>query len=162
MVADDKKIHTINLTDAWLAPYNKRSKKAVCIVQEYVKRHAGAKTAKVATQLNEAIWARGSKNPPRAINVQIIKEKDGVFWAELEGVKFELPKKPEAKAGKKEEKPAAAETATPPAEKTEPPKANATLEDTEKKPFKKTAKNAHKKADEHKGEKKADYKLVLD
>lgn len=103
-MADETKIHTINLTDAWNAPYKKRSKKAICFIQEFVKRHTGAKTAKTAMKLNEAIWARGAKNPPRTVRVQIIRENDNVYWAELEGVKFELPKKPEAKAKANEEK----------------------------------------------------------
>lgn len=98
----DEKIYTVNLTAAWNAAYKKRAKKSIYVIKEYLKRHKGAKTAKVALQLNEEIWARGAKNPPRSVKIQIVKEKDDVFWAELAGVKFELPKKPETK---KEEKP---------------------------------------------------------
>lgn len=98
----DEKIYTVNLTPAWNAAYKKRAKKSIYVIKEYLKRHKNAKIAKVAPYLNEEIWARGAKNPPRSVKIQIVKEKDDIFWAELAGVKFELPKKPETK---KEEKP---------------------------------------------------------
>lgn len=148
-MADETRIQTIDLRDAWNAPYKKRAKKAVWIIQEFVKRHTGAKSAKVAMQLNEELWARGAKGPPRTVKVQIVREKDDVYWAELEGVKFELPKKPEAKAtGKKEEKkeepkaeekPATGEAAKPEEKKEEAPKEEA------KKPAKKVAKKVSEK-----------------
>ncbi|MCK5233775.1 MAG: 60S ribosomal protein L31 [Candidatus Aenigmarchaeota archaeon] len=98
----DEKIYTVNLTQAWNSAYKKRAKKSIYVIKEYLKRHKNAKIAKVAPYLNEEIWARGAKNPPRSVKIQIVKEKDDIFWAELAGVKFELPQKPETK---KEEKP---------------------------------------------------------
>ena len=98
----DEKIYTINLTPAWNSAYKKRAKKTVYVIKEYLMRHKKAKVAKIGSHLNEVLWARGAKNPPRSVKIQIVNEKDDIFWAELTGVKFELPKKPETK---KEEKP---------------------------------------------------------
>lgn len=111
-----QRLYTIPLRDAWKVPYKRRAKKAVALIQKFVKRHmkTDEKSVRVGTQLNEAIWARGIKFPPRKVKVQIVPQEIDVkgkkatkVWVELEGVKLELEKK-KKEAPKKEEKKAEA------------------------------------------------------
>jgi large subunit ribosomal protein L31e len=120
------RLYTIPLTDAWKVPYKRRAKKAVALIQKFAERHmkADPKNVRVGTQLNEAIWARGIKFPPRKVKVQAVPQEIDVkgkksinVWIELEGVKLELEKKKKEAPKKKEEK------------KTEAPKADAAKAD---------------------------------
>ncbi len=106
-----QRLYTIPLTDAWKVPYKRRAKKAVALIQKFAERHmkADPKNVRVGTQLNEAIWARGIKFPPRKVKVQAIPQEIDVkgkkstnVWIELEGVKLELGKK-KAEAPKKKD-----------------------------------------------------------
>ncbi|MCK5332966.1 MAG: 60S ribosomal protein L31 [Candidatus Aenigmarchaeota archaeon] len=139
----DEKIYTVNLTQAWNSAYKKRAKKSIYVIKEYLKRHKNAKIAKVAPYLNEEIWARGAKNPPRSVKIQIVKEKDDIFWAELAGVKFELPQKPETKKEEKPKEEPAKEEAKPKDEKKKTDSAKPE-EKAEKKPKEPTAKKEEK------------------
>ena len=107
------RLYTIPLTDAWKVPYKRRAKKAVALIQKFAVRHmkADPKNVRVGTQLNEALWARGIKYPPRKVKVQAVPQEIDVkgkksvnVWIELEGVKLELDKKKKEAPKKKEEK----------------------------------------------------------
>ena len=107
------RLYTIPLTDAWKVPYKRRAKKAVALIQKFAERHmkADPKNVRVGTQLNEAIWSRGIKFPPRKVKVQAVPQEIDVkgkkstkVWIELEGVKLELEKKKKEAPKKKEEK----------------------------------------------------------
>ena len=139
----DEKIYTVNLTQAWNSAYKKRAKKSIYVIKEYLKRHKNAKIAKVAPYLNEEIWARGAKNPPRSVKIQIVKEKDDIFWAELAGVKFELPQKPETKKEEKPKEEPAKEEEKPKDEKKKTDSAKPE-EKAEKKPTEPTSKKEEK------------------
>lgn len=115
------RLYTIPLTDAWKSPYKRRAKKAVALIQKFAVRHmkADPKNVRVGTQLNEVIWSRGIKFPPRKVKVQAVPQEIDVkgkkstnVWIELEGVKLELDKKKKEAPKKKDEK------------KTEAPKAD--------------------------------------
>lgn len=117
------RLYTIPLTDAWKVPYKRRAKKAVALIQKFAERHmkADPKNVRVGTALNEAIWARGIKFPPRKVKVQVVPQEIDVkgkkstkVWIELEGVKLELEKKKKVEAPKKKEE-----------KETEAPKADA-------------------------------------
>lgn len=97
-----QRLYTIPLQAAWKVPYKQRAKKAVSIIQKFVQRHmkADEKNVKVGTVLNDAVWSRGIKYPPRKVKVQVLShERDEKgkkitdMWVELEGVKLELEKK---------------------------------------------------------------------
>ena len=112
-----QRLYTIPLTDAWKVPYKRRAKKAVALIQKFAVRHmkADPKNVRVGTQLNEALWARGIKYPPRKVKVQAVPQEIDVkgkkstnVWIELEGVKLELDKKKKEAPKKKEEKKAEA------------------------------------------------------
>ncbi|MDT7885769.1 MAG: 50S ribosomal protein L31e [Thermoproteota archaeon] len=80
----EERIMTINLRDAKKAPLYKRSKKAVKLLKELVKRFTKQKEIWISQEVNEAIWKRGIKKPPRKIKVKIIitnKDRALVFSA---------------------------------------------------------------------------------
>ena len=143
-----QRLYTIPLTDAWKVPYKRRAKKAVALIQKFAERHmkADPKNVRVGTQLNEAIWARGIKFPPRKVKVQAVPQEIDVkgkkstnVWIELEGVKLELEKKKKEAPKKKEEK------------KTEAPKADAVKAEAKKTEAHKTEeKKAEVKSEEKK------------
>lgn len=101
------RLYTIPLQAAWKVPYKQRAKKAVALIQKFVRRHmkTDEKNVRVGAALNDAVWSRGIKFPPRKVKVQVVPQEIDVkgkkstkVWVELEGVKLELEKK------KKEEK----------------------------------------------------------
>jgi len=119
-----QRLYTIPLQDAWKVPYKRRAQKAVALIQKFVVRHmkADPKNVRVGSALNDAVWARGIKHPPRKVKVQVVphevdvKGKKSVkVWVELEGVKLVLEKKKEEK--KAEKKPAEKKTEAKPAAK---------------------------------------------
>jgi large subunit ribosomal protein L31e len=69
-------------------PSYRRAKKAITIIREFTTRHMKATQVKVDTEVNEQIWARGIKHPPRRITLEMERDEDGV-------VTVRLPPKPE-------------------------------------------------------------------
>ena len=63
---------TINLSRARAKSAQKRAKKAVSILKEEF-----SEDVKVSRELNEEIWSRGAKKPPRKVTVE---ERDGVLY----------------------------------------------------------------------------------
>ncbi len=74
----EERVYTIPLRDCWLAPRNKRAKKAVKIIREFIERHVKAKEVKIDQKLNEKIWERGIQKPPRRVKVKVKKDEEGV------------------------------------------------------------------------------------
>lgn len=125
------RLYTIPLQAAWKVPYKRRAKKAVALIQKFATRHmkADEKSVRVGPALNDAVWARGIKFPPRKVKVQIVPQEIDVkgkksvkVWVELEGVKLELEKKKEEKKTEKKPDEKKAESKKP-EEKKEAPKA---------------------------------------
>ena len=120
-----QRLYTIPLQDAWKVPYKRRAQKAVILIQKFVERHmkADPKNVRVGPALNDAVWARGIKHPPRKVKVQVVPHETDVkgkksmkVWVELEGVKLVLEKKKEEKK-KTEKKPEEKKAEAKPAEK---------------------------------------------
>ncbi|MDG6954319.1 MAG: 60S ribosomal protein L31 [Nitrososphaerota archaeon] len=70
------------------APPYRRAKKAVAVIREFATRHMKAEQVSIDTEVNELIWARGIKHPPRRITLEMERDEDGV-------VKVSLPPEPE-------------------------------------------------------------------
>ena len=94
-------VYTVPLKYAWLGPHNDRTRKAVDVLKRFVMRHMKVKEVKIAAELNEKIWERGIKNPPRRIKVRVAKVSDEVAWVTLPEHKF--PFELEAMKKKEEE-----------------------------------------------------------
>lgn len=69
-------------------PSYRRAKKAIILIREFTTRHMKATEVKVDPDVNELIWARGIKHPPRRVTLQMERDEDGV-------VTVKLPPKPE-------------------------------------------------------------------
>ncbi len=108
-----ERIFVVPLRKARRGSSSRFAKKAVRYLRSFVARHMKAKEVKVGTLLNEFIWSRGIRNPPRRVEVKAIKIGDTAFvelvdapeeaWKKIlpeEEVKEEKPK--EKKAEKKE------------------------------------------------------------
>jgi len=85
-----------------VAPRYKKTNKAVKTIKEFLVRHMKIRDRdlskiKLDSYLNEALWARGIKNPPHKIKVKAIKEGD-IVKVEL----VEFSKKLKAKKAREE------------------------------------------------------------
>ncbi|MFO8052239.1 MAG: 50S ribosomal protein L31e [Thermoplasmatota archaeon] len=74
----EEKIITVPLRKLVDAPRTKRAPIAIKLIRAHVARHMKMKedTIWLDTPINEAIWNRGIKNPPKRIKVKAIKFKD--------------------------------------------------------------------------------------
>lgn len=69
-------------------PAYRRSKKAITIIREFATRHMKATEVKINPDVNEHIWSRGIKHPPRRVTLEMERDEEGV-------VTIKLPPKPE-------------------------------------------------------------------
>tara|TARA_Y100000310_G_C20264005_1_gene614974 strand:+ start:14 stop:568 length:555 start_codon:yes stop_codon:yes gene_type:complete len=74
-------------------PKYKRAKRAIAALKKFLGRHMKSEEIKIGKHLNEKIWDKGIKNPPHHVKVNVFKDGAGVVKAELEGVKYNQPKK---------------------------------------------------------------------
>ena len=59
------------------APKWRRSKKAIAVLKDYMRKHMKCENVIVCSELNEHIWARGSKYPPGKVEVVALKSDFG-------------------------------------------------------------------------------------
>ena len=78
-MAEEEQIYTIPL-DTEGYPHWKKSNLAVKIIRQYLSRHmkVDEDKIKINAPLNEAVWSRGIRKPPRKIRVKAVKTEDGV------------------------------------------------------------------------------------
>ena len=55
------------------APKWRRSKKAIAVLKDFIRKHMKVEDVVVCKELNELIWQRGSKNPPGKVSVVALK-----------------------------------------------------------------------------------------
>ncbi|MBI3859525.1 MAG: 60S ribosomal protein L31 [Thaumarchaeota archaeon] len=80
--------YTVPLGIAFEAPAYRRAKVAIRIIKEFTTRHMKATDVSIGKDVNEKIWARGIRHPPRRITVEMERDEDGT-------VSITLPKEPE-------------------------------------------------------------------
>ena len=80
--------YVVPLGVVYEAPPYRRAKKAVAVVREFATRHMKARQVSIDAKVNEVIWARGMRHPPRRITLEKERDEDGV-------VKVKLPPEPE-------------------------------------------------------------------
>ena len=95
----EEKIYTIPLREAYKKARAKRVPYAARLVRSYIKTHAKVETVKMGSHLNEALWTRSIKKPPRSVRVKVVKDGD-VAKAELVGFEY-LEFKAQPKSEKK-------------------------------------------------------------
>lgn len=75
--------YTINLYKEGVGtkPRQRRAKKAIIVLKEFIGRHMKAESPDsiyVHPEVNKKIWGRGIRKPPRKIKVRTTKSKDGI------------------------------------------------------------------------------------
>lgn len=83
----EEKIFTIPLREAYKKAEEKRVPYAARLVRSYLKTHMKSDSVKLGNKLNEQLWNRSIRRPPRSIRVKAFKE-DGVVKAELMGYDY--------------------------------------------------------------------------
>ncbi len=80
--------YVVPLGVVYEAPPYRRAKKAITVIREFASRHMKARQVSIDSEVNEMIWSRGIKHPPRRITLEMERDEDGV-------VKVKLPPEPE-------------------------------------------------------------------
>lgn len=57
-----------------------RAKKAARFLRSFVERHMKDPNVRISEEVNEIIWSRGIRNPPRRIRVRVVKTEDVGVW----------------------------------------------------------------------------------
>jgi len=75
--------YVVPLGVVYEAPPYRRAKKAVSVIREFTTRHMKARQVSIDVEVNELIWARGIKHPPRRITLEMERDEDGVVKVRL-------------------------------------------------------------------------------
>ncbi len=75
--------YVVPLGVVYEAPPYRRAKKAVAVIREFTTRHMKAKQVSIDVGVNELIWARGIRHPPRRITLEMERDEDGVVKVRL-------------------------------------------------------------------------------
>ena len=82
-MSEMERIYTVPLGRAWIAQKYRRAEKAMFVLKQFTERHMKPTEIIIDPSVNEAIWARGIKNPPRKICVKMTKDGEGIVTVEL-------------------------------------------------------------------------------
>jgi large subunit ribosomal protein L31e len=82
-MSEMERIYTVPLGKAWIAQKYRRAEKAIFVLKQFTERHMKPTAIIIDPSVNETIWARGIKNPPRKIRVKMTKDNEGVVLVEL-------------------------------------------------------------------------------
>ena len=75
--------YTIPLGVVTEAPSYRRAKVAIRVIKEFTVRHMKAKEVSIEEDVNELVWARGIRHPPRRIKVEMERDEDGIVTVSL-------------------------------------------------------------------------------
>jgi large subunit ribosomal protein L31e len=79
----EERIYTIPLREVYDAPPYTRAPKAARLVRAFITRHMKPEEVLIGDDVNEKVWSRGIRNPPRRVRVKASKNKDGVVKVSL-------------------------------------------------------------------------------
>ena len=79
----EERVYTVPLQGAWKVPSWRRTPKAMEIVRGFIMRHMKPETVKLTKELNERVWYKGIRNPPRRIRIRAVKDEEGVVTVYL-------------------------------------------------------------------------------
>jgi large subunit ribosomal protein L31e len=82
-LSSEERIYTVPFGKAWNVPKYRRAEKAITILRKFTQRHMKPEEVIIDPTVNEAIWARGIKNPPRKIRVRLSKDDEGIVTVTL-------------------------------------------------------------------------------
>ena len=73
----EERVYTIPFRKAWISPRGKRTPRVSRMLRDFAKRHMKTDNVQISNEVNEALWTRGIKKPPRRIQVRLAKDKEG-------------------------------------------------------------------------------------
>lgn len=73
----EERIYTIPFRRVWATPRGKRTPRASRMLRDFVRRHMKTEDVRISNEVNEELWARGIKKPPRQMKVRLVKDKEG-------------------------------------------------------------------------------------
>lgn len=81
MAQELERVYVVPLRKAFRASQSERARKAIKLLREFASRHMKVPEENVIieNEVNEAIWARGARKPPRRIRVKMRKEGEKVI-----------------------------------------------------------------------------------
>ena len=69
--------YVVPLGVVYEAPPYRRAKKAVGVIREFATRHMKARQVSIDVEVNEVIWSRGIRHPPRRMTIELERDEDG-------------------------------------------------------------------------------------
>ncbi len=98
-----ERIYTIPLGDAYLVPRNKRGRRAVNLVRDFIAKHMKAKDERlsISMAINSYILKCGIEKPPRKIKIRVIKEDGETIKVYMSDEKIVEKKKEDKKGDEK-------------------------------------------------------------
>ncbi len=75
--------YTVPLGVVFEAPPYRRAKVAIRVIREFTTRHMKATEVSISEEVNQLVWARGIKHPPRRIKLDLERDEDGVVSVKL-------------------------------------------------------------------------------
>lgn len=93
----ESRVYTINLSKVQLTPKRRRTKRAVNMIREFASRHMKSEEIKIDAELNEELWSRSIRHPPRKVRVRLTKDEDGVVTVSAYAEEAKEEEKPETK-----------------------------------------------------------------
>jgi len=82
-LSEEERLYTVPLGKAWASQRYRRAEKAMTLLREFAERHMKPTEVVIDPTVNEYIWARGIRSPPRKIRVKMTKDDEGVVVVEL-------------------------------------------------------------------------------
>jgi large subunit ribosomal protein L31e len=82
-LSEEERVYTVPLGKAWAAQGYRRAEKAMTLLRKFTERHMKPTEVIIDPSVNERLWARGIRNPPRKIRVKMTKDDEGVVVVEL-------------------------------------------------------------------------------
>jgi large subunit ribosomal protein L31e len=65
------------------APPYRRAKKAIIVIKRFATRHMKATEVKIDSEVNELVWERGIRHPPRRLTLEMKRDEDGIVTVTL-------------------------------------------------------------------------------
>jgi len=77
------RVYVVPLGRAFEAPPYRRAKVAIRLIKEFTTRHMKASEIKIKEDVNELVWARGIRKPPRRVRLEMARDEDGLVSVSL-------------------------------------------------------------------------------
>jgi len=82
-MSENERIYTVPLREAFRAQRYRRAERAITAIKDFTKQHMKAVKVVIDTSVNESVWARGIRSPPRRIRVKMTKDTEGTVTVTL-------------------------------------------------------------------------------